>query len=238
MSDQETVVVDDTGGRNSLYVALAVVVGLFLLFLLWLFVVQPLLTDDETDDVDVVAVDDDQADDEGTEEPELPEATPSPDITEGEQLPLETYEVFLSRDPFRPIRPAAGGTDGGGATTGDETTTDGGTATGGTTTDGGTTTGGTTTGGTTTGGELPPTGEDGDGGDRATVEGREVVLVDVFEEDGEPRAVVQVDGTAYEVSTGDRFADNFEVLAIDPPCATLLFGDDSFTLCEGERVLK
>lgn len=238
MSDQETVVVEETPDRNPLFVVLAVVVGLFLAFLLWLFVVQPLLTDEETDDVDVVTVDDDQADDGGTEEPELPEATPSPDIAEGEQLPIETYEVFLSRDPFRPIRPAVGPGDGTGAQAGD-----GGAGTGAQPgdgqqpTDGQTPTDGRTPtdGQTPTDGELPPTGEDGD---RATVEGREVVLVDVFEEDGEPRAVVQVDGTAYEVSTGDRFADNFEVLAIDPPCATLLFGDDSFTLCEGERVLK
>lgn len=237
MSDQETVVVDERPARNPLYIALAAVVAVFLMFVLWVFVVQPLLTDDDVDDTEVVAVDDDETTDEGTEQPELPEATPSPDITEGEALAIETYEIFLSRDPFRPIRPEVGdatdgGTDGG-TTTGDATT-DGGTTT---PTDGGTTTDGDTTAGdgtTTDGGELPPTGED----DRATVEGREVVLIDVFEESGEPRAVVQVDGTAYEVATGDRFADNFEVLSIDSPCATLLFGDDSFTLCEGERVLK
>lgn len=175
-----------------------------------------------------------------TEQPTEPSATPSPPLeepTQGEELPIETFEVFLSRDPFQPIRPETGGADGGAAATTTTTTTTGGATT--------TTTGDATTGAETTGGPGPTLGEDdedgngdGDGGDREQVEGREVVLIDVFVEDGEERAVVQVDGQAFEVGEGDEFADNFRVLTIDPPCVTLLFGDDAFTLCEGERVLK
>ncbi len=49
---------------------------------------------------------------------------------------------------------------------------------------------------------------------------------------------VQVDGTVYTVGEGDRFAENFEVLSISGQCASLLYGDDQFSLCEGEEILK
>lgn len=50
--------------------------------------------------------------------------------------------------------------------------------------------------------------------------------------------MVQIDETVYEVRVGETFAGNYLVRSIDPPCATLLFGDDAFTLCEGESALK
>ncbi len=50
--------------------------------------------------------------------------------------------------------------------------------------------------------------------------------------------VVRVDETIYEVRAGETFAGNFQVISVEPPCATLLFGDDAFTLCEGETTLK
>jgi hypothetical protein len=66
-----------------------------------------------------------------------------------------------------------------------------------------------------------------------------VHLVDVFvDEDGTERAIVQVDDRLYEVVAGQEFANNFRVQSIDPPCVTLLYGDDAFSLCEGEQVLK
>lgn len=68
-------------------------------------------------------------------------------------------------------------------------------------------------------------------------DGQVVKLIDVFD-DGQPGAVVQVDDTAYEVRTNETFASTFEVRSIEAPCATLLYGDDAFTLCEGESTLK
>lgn len=69
-------------------------------------------------------------------------------------------------------------------------------------------------------------------------DGHRVSLVDVFEEDGESKAVVRVDDVLYEVETGEVFASSFQVRSVESPCVTLLYGDDAFTLCEGESVLK
>ncbi|HEX2027497.1 MAG TPA: hypothetical protein VHF25_05805 [Nitriliruptorales bacterium] len=222
MSEQETVVVQEppANQRRLLLIVLGVVV---VLALLWLFVLAPLLAGDDEEPEEPAAVVPEE-----TEAPELAQATPSPEVTgDAEQLPVETFEVFLARDPFRPVRAAP---DAGGETTGGGTTA--GATTGAPTTGGAPTPGAPTPGGPTPG---PPTQG---GGESTRVEGREVALIDVFVQDGVERAVVQVDGTAYEVGEGDTFAENFRVLSIDPPCVTLLFGDDAFTLCEGDRVLK
>jgi hypothetical protein len=69
--------------------------------------------------------------------------------------------------------------------------------------------------------------------------GHTVRLVDIFTgAGGEERAQVQVDDTVYRVSEGKVFADSFELVSIDNGCATMLFGDDQFTICEGEELLK
>jgi hypothetical protein len=92
---------------------------------------------------------------------------------------------------------------------------------------------------------APPVDEVDEDGDRAdgdvdqdgvTMGGRRVSVIDVLTEDGRPVVQVQVDGETFVVGEGDRFAGNFEVVSIDDPCATFLFGDETFTLCEpGER---
>lgn len=148
---------------------------------------------------------------------ETPEATPEPEETTAPGTgPIETFEVFAPKDPFKPAivaafvgtAPGPAGTAGPGA------------------------------GGVTGGGGAPGAGGSG-GGDRSdSVGGHRVRLVDVFSQDGEERARVQVDGTVYTVEEGDRFADNFKLLSIEGQCASLLFGDDQFTLCEGEEILK
>jgi hypothetical protein len=126
--------------------------------------------------------------------------------------PVETVEVFLSRDPFRPVRPEEpqpapvdGDPTPSPGDDNDDTDTD-------------------------------PDPKEGD--DSTVVEGREVELIDVFLENDTRRATIRVDSTTYTVSEGDTFAGSFRVLSIDPPCATLLYGDNQFTLCEGERVRK
>ena len=139
----------------------------------------------------------------------------------GRGAPLETFDVFAPRDPFVPLIAAAAT----GATATGET---GGTAEGDGTTDGGNGDG----------------GENGDGGGApqtqtgGAVGGHTVKLMDVFNKNGDTVAQVQVDGTVYTVSQGETFAESFQVLSISGKCATLLFGDDEFNLCEGEEILK
>ena len=175
---------------------------------------------------------------------ELIETAPAPPPVEGEPLvpvapgggkgggdgkgPVETFEVFAPRDPFEPLVSSADGTEGGTPPTDGTTDTDG---------DGQIDPGDGTGDGTGTGtGDGTGTGS-GDGGE--SVGGHRVTLVDVFRgEGGGQRAQVQVDGTVYTVEEGERFAENFQLLSINGECATMLFGDDQFTLCEGEEILK
>jgi hypothetical protein len=42
----------------------------------------------------------------------------------------------------------------------------------------------------------------------------------------------QVDGKVYNVQPGTTFDHNFKLVKIDGKCATFLFGDQSFELCE------
>ena len=43
---------------------------------------------------------------------------------------------------------------------------------------------------------------------------------------------VQVDGKSYTVESGATFGDHFKLVTIDGTCATFLFGDQSFELCD------
>ncbi len=195
---------------------LLVVAGtLLLLFLVWFVFLR---ADDA--EVEVVA----PAPAPAAEAPE-PQQTVNP-VKKSD--PVETFEVFAPKDPFDPLISAAaagGGTAGGaaGATAG------GGTGAGTTTTTGAN---GTTTTTTTTG--------SGSSGGRGAqdVQGRRVRVIDVFATRGGRRAQVQVDGTVYTVDEGERFAENFRLLSTSGRCATMLYGDDEFTLCEGEEILK
>jgi hypothetical protein len=148
-----------------------------------------------------------------------PEPKPKKPARKAGGGPVETFQVFAPRDPFEPlVSPDTGGTTTGGTTTGGTTVGD----TGGTTIGD---TGGTVTGGDTTGGG-------------ATVGSHTVSVVDVFRAQGRRRAQVEVDGTVYTVDKGETFADNFKLLSLSGECASMLFGDDQFTLCEGEQILK
>lgn len=161
-----------------------------------------------------------------------PAATPEPEATtepgQGSRKgPLQTFEVFAPKDPFKPLIVAS---DGGG-TAGNATET--GAANG----------GGVQSGPGANAGSAPSGGSDisngnGGGSGSQNVNGRRVRLIDTFRAGGEIRARIQVDGTVYTVGEGDRFADNFEVVSLSGECASLLFGDDQFSLCEGEEILK
>ncbi len=89
---------------------------------------------------------------------------------------------------------------------------------------------------------MPPTDGDEDPPDEATHDRREYVLIDVFTENGEARALLEVDGQGHEVSEGDVFLEDPQVriqrIRVGEGCVDFLHGDVSDTLCEGERVLK
>jgi hypothetical protein len=156
----------------------------------------------------------------GGEEPAPPPApapapaaeSPPPVETDRGKKPVETFEVFAAKDPFEPAvsAAAAGDGDGAGPAPGD----------GGAPSDG--------TDGTTPG--------RGGGGREETIGGHRVRLVDAFPNGR--RAQIQVDGVVYTVDEGEEFASNFRLISVSGRCATMLFGDDEFTLCEGEEVLK
>jgi hypothetical protein len=152
-------------------------------------------------------------------EPAVTETPPQPTPEEPEPRPgrrrgpVETFEVFAPKDPFEPlVQPGGAGTG--------------------------------TTEANGAGGEAPAApgegvGEPGPGGAPGgsggeSVQGHTVTLVT---SDGQT-ARVQIDGTVYTVSEGERFAENFELVSLTGDCATMLFGDDQFSVCEGEQILK
>jgi hypothetical protein len=144
--------------------------------------------------------------------PAVAQAETSPDPFEpgtsssGSQ-PVETYQVFASRDPFEPV--IENGSDGAGVDAGEVM------------------------------GDNPvaePRAEPRANNDE--VQGHAVTLVDVFRQQGKNKAQVEIDSAGYNVGEGEVFAENFQLVSTSGDCATLLYGDDQFTLCEGEEILK
>ena len=110
MSDVDTTVVAVERRTSPVVLLVAVILLLVGLGALWVFVIAPLLDDDidEPEAVETLSEGD-------------PEIVPSPspedggvvEPSEGEaDFPVETYEVYLSRDPFRPVRPEVSDTGG------------------------------------------------------------------------------------------------------------------------------
>jgi hypothetical protein len=73
------------------------------------------------------------------------------------------------------------------------------------------------------------------GGTATRVGGHTVILIDVFSRGGEQRAQVSVDGDVSVVSEGQTFHGNFQLVSISGDCARMLFGDQSFILCENPQ---
>jgi hypothetical protein len=132
---------------------------------------------------------------------------------------VETFEVFASRDPFDPLVSDTSASSGGESSGSTSTFIGGGGGSGG-------------SGNGSTGGGS------GSGDGSSTVGGHRVRVVDVYRGKQGPTAQVEVDSTVYTASEGERFADNFQLVSASGQCATMLFGDDQFTLCEGEEILK
>ena len=141
-------------------------------------------------------------------------APPAPDggdeeAEDGEPVP-ETFEVFSARDPFQQLVTEEG------QRPPQETPVDPGTA------------------GSQPAGSQAATATPTVAGD-AQVGATTVHLAEVI--DGK-RVRVLVNDASYEVAQGDAFAEHFRLLEITDGCATLLFGDNRFALCQGEQIRK
>jgi hypothetical protein len=145
----------------------------------------------------------------------------------GGVLAAETFEVFATRDPFEPPVNVTPTTEPPVTT---PTTSPTGSTTPTTSPTGSTTPTTSPTGSTTpttqTPSFTPGTGES-------------VAVLDVFNDaSGVPQARVRVGSTVYTVGVGDTFATSYKVVSLNEPCGQFLFGDNPFSLCEGEETIK
>jgi hypothetical protein len=122
-------------------------------------------------------------------------------------------EVAAGKDPFRPL--VSTGTASAAAASGDNSATSNTLA---------------ATGSTVAGAGAGTATTPGGG---STAE-RQVALVSI----SGGTAKVTVDGRAYTVSEGETFASDYRATDINAECANFESGTTSFTLCEGEAVLK
>jgi hypothetical protein len=88
------------------------------------------------------------------------------------------------------------------------------------------------------GGTPAPGGSPGPTGGPTGSGGQRVTLVSISGSGANRVAVVIVDGTEYEVSEGETFAGSYRVKSLRAECGTFVFGDEQFTLCEGQEVFK
>jgi len=124
--------------------------------------------------------------------------------------PVESFEVFTTKNPFTPLRAAASAS----------------TAT-------------PPVGRPSSGSAPAPVVPSGTGATEP-VGGARMALLDVFAEEGRTMANVKVNDTVHKVAAGDAFAGGFKVISLSKGdgCGRFLFGDDRFRLCEGEVTRK
>jgi hypothetical protein len=79
---------------------------------------------------------------------------------------------------------------------------------------------------------TPPPSQPGNGSS-GTHGGHTVVLIDVYQHDGATHAQIEIDGVVYKPAVGTNFGpgNRFKLVSASGNCASLLYGDESFTLC-------
>jgi len=153
-------------------------------------------------------------------------------------LPLVTYELFLARDPFEPVVPEPV------AAPSDPTDPDGSGSNGnGSDANGsGDSNGNDSTNGNSNSSSNGNSSGNSNGGCSGTSEvvcdGRVLTVIEVFEQNGELLAVIQVDTMRYQVAVGDIFADYFQAVSISPDRVRVLYGDSVVTIDVGDNALK
>jgi hypothetical protein len=68
--------------------------------------------------------------------------------------------------------------------------------------------------------------------------GQRVTLLEITTRGGVRYATVEVNDRSYTVKEGDTFAGSYRVIDLTSNCGTFVFGDERFTLCVGQEVLK
>jgi hypothetical protein len=170
-----------------------------------------------------------------SERVQLAQAEAEEDTLVGLELPMVVYDVYLSRDPFEPVRTpptattAATSDDGGTVPVPDD--------------------GAQPSPSPDTNDPQPPATEPGSQppatgagtcttGQETVCDGHVITLNDLTSRDGQRAAVVQVDTTVYTVTDGEVFADSFRVLRIEANGVWFGYGDVSFWLEVGSHTLK
>ncbi len=149
-------------------------------------------------------------------------------------LPLVTYELFLARDPFQPVvpEPVTGPSDpsdpNGSGSNGNGSDTNG----------SGTSNGSGSTNGTSNGNSSGNSNGGCSGTSEVVCDGRVLTVIEVFEQNGELLAVIQVDTMRYQVAVGDILADFFQVVSISPDQVRVLYGDSVVTIEVADNALK
>jgi hypothetical protein len=84
---------------------------------------------------------------------------------------------------------------------------------------------------------LPqPSGSPGSSGGASG--SQHVTLIAISGSGANRTATVEVNSTQYDVKEGDTFAGSYRVKNLTSDCGTFVFGDETFTLCTGQEVLK
>jgi hypothetical protein len=71
-----------------------------------------------------------------------------------------------------------------------------------------------------------------------SVGGQRVALLHVYTKDGKQYAQTRVGSEVFDPAVGTTFAGSYKLLATSGTSATYLFGDEQFSLNEGDEVLK
>lgn len=172
-------------------------------------------------------------------------ASPAPDE---DPATAETFDDETGKDPFKPLLVADTGSGESGeisSAASQSSTTDGAAGSGGTVSAGGTSgtstpTGGTTTsrsGGTTT---APTTGSSDDSAGVPTYSVVPIQLLGNYKDDDDKAfARVKVGDSIYTVSVNGTFSSGrFKLVQLTPKCDDFLDGDEPFSLCEGQLVVR
>jgi hypothetical protein len=200
-----------TGGGDRRKVALVAGAGALAVAVLGYFVVVPMLSGSADDESPVASVVHHTVSTKKAKTPAKPAvAKPLPQ-------PASYADVYARQDPFKPlvvepVAPAAPAAPAGAVPPAGTTTTG--------------TTGSTSGSGSTAGGSS------------ASVGGQRVALVHVYTKDGKQYAQTKVGDTVYSPAVGGVFAGSYKLLATSGSTATYLFGDEQFSLSEGQEVLK
>lgn len=177
------------------------------------------------------------------------QATPSPVPAAQPVQDTDAFPVYTARDPFEQL--VAADTGGDGTTPADGTAPADPAGTDSTGSDpAGTDASGTGTipdiGGTAGSGpadttQVPPgpAPSPSPGATASGQGGRAIELVDVYTApDGEPAAIITVNGNGYTPSVGDAFAGEMMLVSVDGQCVALRVDGGAVGLCEGDVVRK